>query len=103
MKKYLYLFLLMFIMISCYDAGTKREGFSYCVMGNDTIDFVYFYPRNSTGVWVGKSRNTSNRTVSLTYSQGKVQESVIYLEKNKANISGTVILENDSIIIIKKN
>ena len=92
------------ILSSCKDAGTKYEGFSYCVMGKDTIDFVMFYPHSDmTGVWVGKSRNTSIKTISLTYPVGKTRQSAIYLESNTININGTVLLENDSIIIIKKN
>lgn len=103
MKKILIILLLTVILSSCRDAGTKYEGYSYCVMDKDTIDFVMFYPNGGlTGVWVGKTRNSNNKTISLTYPVGKTQESVIIVNTNEIKIKGTVLLENDSIIIIKK-
>lgn len=102
----------LFFVSSCKDAGTTLRGldgedFKSCVINGDTIDFVYFFPSNERGLWVAKSRSNQNSTMSLSYREGKTNESVIIVETGKKKeiirkINGEILSETDSIIVIKK-
>ena len=106
--KYTFLILLVvaITLSSCYEAGTTSTE----LIGNEQnlpeeLKGLKIYTV-STGklgsVKVGLLDNA--RTTSLTYSEGKYQESFILVEKNTGRSIpvGEIISENDSIIVCKK-
>ena len=111
MKKIIGIIVLLFLFVSCEEQGTLRESQATqnkpCVIGKDTVDLYIYWPNNMTNIWIAKVRNSNTPIVSLTYQEGKTQETVIIVNKdedvkNNRYIKGDIISENDSVIVIKK-
>ena len=114
MKKFLVFFVLLVLVISCEEPGTVKRGydddpFHYCVIDKDTLDFYSVWPSKSNSIMVAKFRNQTSPT-TLEYRVGKRTETVIVLDhandwlvKKQRIVNGSVISENDSIVVIKKN
>lgn len=112
MKRILSFIALLFILIlsSCENPGTtkKFEGFDGktiqpCVIDGDTIDLYKYYYLEGNSIWIAKFRN-GKEISSLNYSVGKSNESVILINGNAfRRITGDIICENDSIIVIRRN
>jgi hypothetical protein len=106
--KYTFLMLLVIAITlsSCREAGTT----SVRLQGNEQnlpeeLKGLKIYTVSTgdlSSVKVGVIDNA--KTTSLTYSEGKSQESFILVEKNTGRTIpiGEIISENDSIIICKK-
>jgi hypothetical protein len=99
------------LFVSCEEQGTLRESQATknepCIIGKDTIDLYLYWPSNLTNIWIAKVRNSNPPVVSLTYQEGKTQNTVIIVNKdndvkNNRFIKGDIISENDSVIVIKK-
>jgi hypothetical protein len=104
MKKLIFLLVLFIGTISsCTDPGTvekfstKEPNLAPCVIEGDTVALYQYYPYTGSSIWIAKLKQTT----TITYHVGKRNESVVFIDKNHY-ISGDVLLENDSIIIIKK-
>lgn len=95
-------------LISCEDAGTlaKFNGGSVKykppVIDGDTISLYQYYPYEGSSIWIAKSKNYS--TTSLTYRVGKHDETVIIINGDPfRRVKGSVVMENDSLVLIKKS
>ena len=96
------------IFASCTDAGTTEKFAGYdntiikpCIINGDTLELYQYYYNTGSAIWIAKSKNYS--TTNLTYRVGKHDESVIILNGDPyRRIHGTVIMENDSMVLIKK-
>jgi hypothetical protein len=93
----------LFFMSGCEDPGVtvkRLNGFE------DNLPFelrglkVYSVSLGE-GNWV-KVAIIDDKVNSLTYSVGKVQETTIVINNGNRIVNGTIISENDSIIVIKK-
>lgn len=110
MKKLIFITMILLGLTSCYDQGTVLTGtedqtFKPFAMKGDTIDFYQYFPANNIPLWVGIHRK--HKDVILQFREGKQDKSVILLDKNSKKtktriIEGSVMLENDSVVIIKK-
>lgn len=99
----------MGILASCESQGTLKQSESTlntpCVIGGDTLDLYVYWPSSMRSIYVAKIRNSSKPVTSLTYTEGKADQSIIIIDKDKKTntvINGSVISENDSIVIKKK-
>lgn len=110
MKKIFLTILILLGLTSCYDAGTIKTGtenqkYKSLILNDDTIDFFQFYPSDGQSVWVGIPLDKKN--IYLGYKSGKTDENVILINKKYKNktriIEGSVISENVSVLVIKKN
>ncbi len=96
------------VFTSCTDAGTTEKfagpdstKYKPCVINGDTLDLYQYYTYEGSAIWIAKSKNYS--TTNLTYRVGKHDESVIVLNGDPyRRIQGTVVMENDSMVLIKK-
>jgi hypothetical protein len=103
---FLLLALIAITLNSCFEAGTT----STTLTGNEQnlpeeLKGLKIYTVSTgdlSSVKVGVIDNA--KTTSLTYSEGKYQESFILVEKNTGRTIpiGEIISENDSIIVCKK-
>lgn len=98
------------ILTSCESQGTLRESEATsnqpCVVGGDTIDLYVYWPSTLRSIYIAKIRNSSKPVTSLTYTEGKADQTIIIVDKEKSTnkvINGSILSENDSIVVIKKN
>lgn len=99
------------LLTSCTDAGTteKFKGvgsdtvkYKPPVIHGDTLELFQYYYCDGSPIWIAWSRNHS--TTSLTYRVGKHDESVIIVNGDEfRRIKGSVIMENDSLVLLKKS
>jgi hypothetical protein len=109
MKRLILLFLLASAFVSCQDAGTaeiRLDGTNNDLLPPELKGLKVYkvYCDNSAGsllVAVMPDRNT----ISTAYQIGKIQESVIVVSgsEQKREITGEIISESDSVIVIKIN
>jgi len=98
------------LFASCTDPGTTEKftgcgsdsaKIKPCIINGDTLELYQYYYATGSAIWIAKSKNYS--TTNLTYRVGKHDESVIILNGDPyRRIQGTVIMENDSMVLIKK-
>lgn len=100
-------------MFSCTDAGTTQKYvgddknvIAPCVIDGDTINLYQYYYADASSIWIAKIKNKNN--LSLSYQVGEYSESVIIIDEseNKSYIKqiyGSIISENDSVIVIKRS
>jgi hypothetical protein len=102
-------FALSLSLTSCEDAGTTEKFKGYddttkfkpCVINGDTLDLYKYYYCEGSYIWVASSKHYS--TTNLTYHVGKHDESVILLNGDPfRRIQGNVVMENDSLVLIRK-
>jgi hypothetical protein len=105
MKKILTFLILLLTLTSCEDKGVTRQ----TLTGDETN-----LPADLKGLKVyrvscGEGEYVrvavlNNQAVSTTYQDGKIQQSVILVNKETARTINveSIISENDSIIVIKK-
>lgn len=104
MKKLILLLFIIGTITSCTDPGTlekfsaEKPNLAPCVIDGDTVALYQYYPYTGSPIWIAKLKQTT----TLTYRVGKHNQSVVFVDKNQQYINGDVLLENDSIIIIKK-
>jgi uncharacterized lipoprotein YehR (DUF1307 family) len=89
--KYL-LFLIFFFILNCENPGTIKTYDEGNIEGHKIRVVRYYYDDMNGSVLVAFIDNVPN---SLTYKDGKIQETVI-------QVNGKVLMENDSLIIIRK-
>ena len=103
MKKILSTLVLLFLLTSCEDKGV-----TYQKLTGDEPNLpaelkglkVYSV---STGDDFVKVAILNNQAISTTYQYGKIQKSVIIVNKDARTINvESIISENDSIVVIKK-
>ncbi len=99
----------LFLLFGCESQGTLRESQATsnqpCVIGGDTVDLYVYWPSSMRSIYIAKVRNSSKTVTSLTYTEGKADNSIIIVDKDKSTskvVTGSILSENDSIIVIKK-
>jgi hypothetical protein len=107
MKKIALVILLALTLGACEESGTTYTDYKPLALPTgDTLKFMVFYPSKGTSLWVGYNPNLNIQ--NLTYAQGKTNQSVVIVNGRKDAdqsrvINGTIISENDSVIVVKKN
>ena len=90
--------LIIFVVFSCSDIPIPEEEKFTTVFDGETIVVSRCYFREMRGYnkfLITKGYNT------LTYKNGKHDET-IFVKNSDRNITGEILLENDSIVILKK-
>jgi len=106
MKKILTFLILLLTLTSCEDKGVTRQ----TLTGDETnlpqeLKGLKVYRVScGEGEYV-KVAVLNNQAVSTTYQDGKIQQSVILVNKETARTINveSIISENDSILVIKKS
>jgi hypothetical protein len=106
MKKILTFLILLLTLTSCEDKGVTRQ----TLTGDETNLPAELKGLKVYRVSCGEGEYVrvavlNNQAVSTTYQDGKIQQSVILVNKETARTINveSIISENDSIIVIKKS
>ena len=107
MKKILtFLFCIALLTISCEDKGVTRQSLTgdESTLPQELTGLKVYRVSCGEGEYV-KVGILNNQVISTTYQAGKVQQSVILVNKEVARTINveSIISDNDSIIVIKKS
>jgi len=97
MKRLFYLLVVLFVVASCTDAGTKEKvGGDYF----DDVEIYRYYYEDGNFVYVAKHKSSPDiTTTTWSESHGKTHTTRGAISIDSTN---TVLYENDSIIVIRK-
>ena len=106
MKKFLTLLILLLSLNSCQDAGVTNQRLTgdESTLPQELKGLKVYTVSIGDGHYV-RVAVMNNQPVSTTYQSGKIQQSVILVNKEterSINVE-SIISENDSIIVIKKS
>jgi len=105
MKKILTLLILLITLTSCEDKGVTKQWLSgdESTLPQELKGLKVYRVSCGEGEYV-RVGVLNNQAVSTTYQSGKVQESIILVNKATARTINveSIISENDSIVVIKK-
>ena len=106
MRKILSILVLLFLLTSCEDKGVTRQSLTgdESTLPQELKGLKVYRVSCGEGEYV-KVGILNNQVISTTYQDGKIQQSVILVNKEVARTINveSIISENDSIIVIKKS
>ena len=106
MKKILTCLILLCLLTSCEDKGITQQWLSgdESTLPQELKGLKVYRVSCGEGVYV-RVGILNNQVISTTYPDGKVQESIILVNKEVARTINveSIISENDSIVVIKKS
>ena len=106
MKKILTALILLLTLTSCEDKGVTKQWLSgdESTLPQELKGLKVYRVSCGEGEYV-RVGILNNQVISTTYPSGKVQESIILVNKEVARTINveSIISENDSIIVIKKS